>query len=65
LSKNATKPGKGVPSPKSVHSNNIPSPQKFGKNLMDPAPGFSNRAWIDTGFDKIQKKHLHDFNSQK
>jgi hypothetical protein len=56
--KNAIKPGKGVPSPKNVHSPYIPSPQKFGKNAIDPPPGFSNcvHLWIETAFDKIQKK---------
>jgi hypothetical protein len=40
--KNAIKHQKGVPSPQNIHNPYIPSLPKFGKNLMDPPPGFSN-----------------------
>jgi hypothetical protein len=43
VNKNAIKHQKGVPSPKYFHNPYIPSLPKFGKNLTDPPPGFSNR----------------------
>jgi hypothetical protein len=42
VNKNAIKHQKGVPSPKNFHYPDIPSLPKFGKNLTDPPPGFSN-----------------------
>jgi hypothetical protein len=49
VNKNARKQQKGVPSPKNVHNPYIPSLPKFGKNLMDPPPGFSNRVHLCRG----------------
>jgi hypothetical protein len=43
VNKNAIIHQKGVPSPQNFHNLYIPSLPKFGKNLMDPPPGFSNR----------------------
>ena len=40
--KNTIKPQKDVPYPKSFQNPLKPSPQKFGKNLTDPPPGFSS-----------------------
>jgi hypothetical protein len=28
------------------HQKGVPTPKKFGKNLMDPPPGFSNRVHL-------------------
>jgi hypothetical protein len=52
VNKNAIKHQKGVPSPKNFHNPYIPSLPKFGKNLMDPPSGFSNRVhlWEDVTF---------------
>jgi hypothetical protein len=44
--KNTIKPQKDVPYPKSFQNPLKPSPQKFGKNLKDPPPGFSNRVYL-------------------
>jgi hypothetical protein len=41
--KYAIKHPKGEPSPKHFHNPYIPSHPKFGKNLIDPPTGFSNR----------------------
>jgi hypothetical protein len=46
VNKNAIKHQKGVPSPKNFHNPYIPSLPKFGKNLMDPPSGFSNRVHL-------------------
>jgi hypothetical protein len=48
VNKNAIKHQKGVPSPKNFHNIYIPSLPKFGKNLMDPPSGFSNRVHLWT-----------------
>ncbi len=48
VNKNAIKHQKGVPSPKNFHNPYIPSLPKFGKNLPDPPPGFSNRVHLCT-----------------
>jgi hypothetical protein len=45
VNKNAIKHRKGVP-PKNFHNPYIPSLSKFGKNLMDPPSGFSNRVHL-------------------
>jgi hypothetical protein len=47
--KNAIKHQKGVPSPQNFHNPYLPSLPKFGKNLTDPSPGFSNRVhlWVN------------------
>jgi hypothetical protein len=42
VNKNAIKHQKVVPSPKNFHNPYIHSLPKFGKNLPDPPPGFSN-----------------------
>ncbi len=42
VNKNATKHQKDVSFPQNFHNPYIPSLLKFGKNLMDPTPGFSN-----------------------
>ncbi len=44
--KNAIKHQKGVPSLENFHNLYIPSLPKFGKNLTDPRPGFSNRVHL-------------------
>jgi hypothetical protein len=46
VNKNAMKQQKVVPSPQNVHNPYIPSLPKFGKNLPDPPPGFSNRVHL-------------------
>jgi hypothetical protein len=46
VNKNAIKHQKGVPFPKKFYNPCIPSLPKFGKNLMDPPPGFSNRVHL-------------------
>jgi hypothetical protein len=46
VNKNAIKHQKGVTSPKNFHNLYIPSLPKFGKNLMDPPSGFSNRVHL-------------------
>jgi hypothetical protein len=46
VNKNAIKHQKVVSSPKNFHNPYIPSLPKFGKNLPDPPPGFSNRVHI-------------------
>jgi hypothetical protein len=46
VNKNAIKHQKGVPSPQIFHNPYIPSLPKFGKNLTDPPPGFSNRVHL-------------------
>jgi hypothetical protein len=46
--KNAIKHKKTVSSPKKFHNPYIPSLPKFGKNLMDPPPGFSNHVHVCT-----------------
>jgi hypothetical protein len=46
VNKNAIKPKRGVPSPKKFAQPHIPSPQIFGKNLMDPPPVFSNSIYL-------------------
>jgi hypothetical protein len=40
--KNAIKHQKGLASHQNFHNLYIPSLPKFGKNLMEPPPGFSN-----------------------
>jgi hypothetical protein len=49
---NKNKSPKGVPSQNNFHYPYIPSLPKFGKNLMDPPPGFTHRVhlWIGFGF---------------
>jgi hypothetical protein len=44
--KNAIKHQKVAPSPQNFHNPYIPSLSKFGKNLPDPPPGFSNRVYL-------------------
>jgi hypothetical protein len=46
VNKNAIKHQKGVPSPQNFHNPYVPSLPKFGKNLMDPPSGFSNRVHL-------------------
>jgi hypothetical protein len=46
VNKNAIKHQKGVPSPKNFYNPYLPSLPKFGKNLMDPPPGFSNCLYL-------------------
>jgi hypothetical protein len=46
--KNAIKHQKSVPYPPNFHNPYIPSLPKFGKNLMDPPPGFSNHVHVCT-----------------
>ncbi len=46
VNKNAITHQKGVPSPKNVHNPYIPTLPKFGKNLIDPPPGISNRVHL-------------------
>jgi hypothetical protein len=46
VNKKAIKPQKGVPSPQKLHNPLIHSLQKFGKNLLDPTPGFLNRVHL-------------------
>jgi hypothetical protein len=46
VNKNAIKHQKGVPSPQNFHNPYIPSLPKFGKNLLDPTPRFSNRVHL-------------------
>jgi hypothetical protein len=46
VNKNAIKHQKVVPSPPNFHNPYIPSLPKFGKNLPDPPPGFSNRVHL-------------------
>ncbi len=48
VNKDAMKHQKGVPYPQNVHNPYIPSASlpKFGKNLMDPPSGFSNRVHL-------------------
>jgi hypothetical protein len=48
VNKNAIKHQKVVPSPQNFHNPYIPSLPKFGKNLPDPPPGFSNRVHLCT-----------------
>ncbi len=48
VNKNAIKHQKVVPSPKNLKNPYIPSLPKFGKNLPDPPPGFSNRLHLLT-----------------
>jgi hypothetical protein len=50
VNKNAIKHQKAVPSPKNFHNPYIPSLPKFGKNLMDPPSGFSNRVHLCLGY---------------
>jgi hypothetical protein len=46
VNKNAIKHQKVVPSPQNFHNPYLPSLPKFGKNLPDPPPGFSNRVHL-------------------
>ncbi len=46
VNKNAIKYQKGVSSSQNFHNPYIPSLPKFGKNLMDPPSGFSNRVHL-------------------
>jgi hypothetical protein len=46
INKNAIKHQKGVPTPQNFHNPYIPSLPKFGKNLIDPPPRFSNRVHL-------------------
>jgi hypothetical protein len=46
VNKNAIKHQKGVSSPKFFYNPYIPSNPKFGKNFMDPPPGFSNHVHL-------------------
>jgi hypothetical protein len=46
VNKIAIKYQKGVPSSQNFHNPYIPSLPKFGKNLMDPLPGFPHRVHL-------------------
>jgi hypothetical protein len=57
VNKNAIKVIKhqnGVPSQKKFHNPYIPSLPKFGKNLTDPPPGFSNRVHLWVGHFEVR-----------
>jgi hypothetical protein len=59
VNKKAIKHQKGVPSPQNFHNPYIPSLPKFGKNLTNPPPGFSNRVHLClsyTGFFLLKLK---------
>jgi hypothetical protein len=55
VNKNAIKHQKGVPTSQNFHNPYIPSLPKFGKNLMDPHSGFSNRVHL-CKFDRTNSK---------
>jgi hypothetical protein len=46
INKNTIKHLIGVPSPQNFHNPHIPSFPKFGKNLIDPPTGISNRVHL-------------------
>jgi hypothetical protein len=46
VNKNAIKHQKSKPPPKNFHNPYIPFLPRFGKNLMDSPPGFSNRLYL-------------------
>jgi hypothetical protein len=60
VNKNAIKHQKVVPSPQNFHNPYIPSLPKFGKNLPDPPPGFSNRVhlWFCYSFVFVHKSEF-------
>ena len=57
VNKKAIKHQKVVPYPQNFHNPYIPSVPKFGKNLPDPPPGFSNRVhlWLCC---ELQLEHI-------
>jgi hypothetical protein len=53
VNKNAIKHQKVVPSTQNFHNPYIPSLPKFGNNLPDPPPGFSNRVHENNKFQNL------------
>ncbi len=60
LNKNVIKHRKGAPSPLNFHNPYTPSLPNFGKNLLDPSSGFSNRVhlWSHYIIESSHKKLL-------
>jgi hypothetical protein len=59
VNKNAIKHQEGVPSPQNFYNPYIPSLSKFGQNLTDPLPGFSNRVHLSMFMKHTRVSHCN------